>query len=107
MIQPKIQTVYVPTNKSSNLKVGTIEREFYEEFILIDTVESQELITFTPQEFETFKREFGIELLEKAADNAYVDNNHQQGCSWDSDDFEVNKESITSVLDDYLLNNKL
>lgn len=68
MIQPKIQTVYVSTYKSSNLKVGTIEREWYEEFNLIATVESQELITFTPEEFEQFKREFGKNTLKELFD---------------------------------------
>ena len=61
MIQPKIQTVYVPTNKSSNLKVGTIEREWYKEFNLIATVESQELITFTPEEWKNFLQMYTIE----------------------------------------------
>ena len=125
MIQPKIQTVYVSTYKSSNLKVGTVERQFYEEFILIDTVESQELITFTPEEFETFKREFGKDLLEKAADNALVESFNHDDYSYGTTDSQyiepnensdyfnfggnvrVNKESITSVLDDYLKDNKI
>lgn len=33
--------------------------------------------------------------LIKAAENAYVDNNHIQGQCFDSDDFVVNKSSIT------------
>jgi hypothetical protein len=95
MIQPKIEKVY------KNIK---------EEFVLDfdpTAIEEHEGYFFTPEEFEQFKREFGKELLEKAANSAYIDNNHQQGSCWDSDDFEVNKESITSVLDDYLLNNKV
>jgi len=35
--------------------------------------------------------------LKAAAEKAYIDNNHQQGCSFDSDDFEVNKESILNA----------
>ena len=98
MIQPKIQEVLTHEQPNDNYVIVHLEES---------KLYLQKACTFTPEEFETFKREFGKELLEKAADNAYVDNNHQQGCSWDSDDFEVNKESIKSVLDDYLLNNKI
>jgi hypothetical protein len=98
MIQPKIQEVLTHEQPNDNYVIVHLEES---------KLYLQKACTFTPEEFETFKREFGKELLEKAADNAYVDNNHQQGCSWDSDDFEVNKESITSVLDEYLLNNKI
>jgi hypothetical protein len=98
MIQPKIQEVLTHEQPNDNYVIVHLEES---------KLYLQKACTFTPEEFETFKREFGKELLEKAADNAYVDNNHQQGCSWDSDDFEVNKESIKSVLDEYLLNNKI
>jgi hypothetical protein len=107
MIQPKIQEVYIEfTDSLFNEEYNGLTLSNSDGKYIQDLVEMN-CYCFTPEEFETFKREFGKELLEKAADNAYVDNNHQQGCSWDSDDFEVNKESITSVLDEYLLNNKI
>ena len=42
--------------------------------------------------------EFAKELLELAAENAFVDNNHEQGCCISSDDFEVNKQSILNII---------
>jgi hypothetical protein len=94
MIQPKIQTTFIPVNPGDITK--------YPKCTLADIrgedqfLSEQELITFTPEEFETFKREFGSKLLEKAADNAktnYFD--------------VIIRESITSVLDDYLKDNKI
>jgi DNA helicase HerA-like ATPase len=129
MIQPKIQTIYIPVNPGDITK--------YPKCTLADIrgkdqfLSEQKLITFTPEEFETFKREFGKELLEKAAENAklhksyflkaedpefyykYEDDEDSyihrdtNGTILGLDTLEVNKESITSVLDNYLLNNKL
>lgn len=88
MIQPKIQEVYAYNG------VHTIRQKGF---------------FFSPSEFETFKREFGKELLEKAAENAYLCN----GQIWNKPaqmyipSIEIDKESITSVLDDYLKDNKI
>jgi hypothetical protein len=100
MIQPKIQEVYVPTD---NYTLYTVKVDFGFDVV----VDKKELITFTPEEFEQFKREFGKELLEKAADNANILT--QDECPTKSiQDFTwIDKESITSTLDDYLLNNKI
>ena len=124
MIQPKIQEVYVPTD---NYTLYTVKVDFGFDVV----VDKKELITFTPEEFEQFKREFGKELLEKAADNAkllqfyflkcedpdlyykYEDEENSYihrdtyGIILGLDTVEVDKESITSTLDDYLLNNKI
>jgi hypothetical protein len=117
MIQPKIQEVLTHEQPNDN-------------YVIVHLGESklylQKACTFTPEEFETFKREFGKELLEKAADNAKMKVQPSEMEEWeivpdeitreDVDDEEsgcedffitINKESITSVLDDYLLNNKI
>jgi hypothetical protein len=92
MIQPKIQEVYREIDIFSKTQMeDCVELSGY--------FKEESLITFTSEEFETFKREFGKELLEKAADNAETD------CEFES--HTVNKESITSVLDDYLKENKI
>jgi hypothetical protein len=76
-------------------------------------LKEQQKITFTPEEFEAFKREFGGKLLEKAAENAKLGYDR---VLWDDpkegDDAymnipKVDKESIINTLDDYLLNNKI
>jgi hypothetical protein len=54
---------------------------------------------FLIKQLEDNQREFGKELLEKAADNAETD------CEYES--HTVDKESITSVLDDFLKENKI
>jgi len=119
MIQPKIEKVY---------------KDIKEQFLLDfdpTAIEEHEGYFFTPEEFEQFKREFGKELLEKAANNAkllkfyvlkaedpefYYKNEDDEdsyihrdtnGTILGLDTVEVNKESIISVLDEYLLNNKL
>ena len=76
----------------------------------------QQGIFFTPEEFEAFKREFGKELLEKAAENAktkdvgeMVYNYFNEGNDdpyWESK-LVVNKKTITDILDDFLKENKL
>ena len=90
MIQPKIQEVLTHEQPNDNYVIVHLEES---------KLYLQKACTFTPEEFETFKREFGKELLEKAADNAETD------CEYES--HTVDKESITSVLDEYLLNNKI
>lgn len=119
MIQPKIQEVYIPTEEYT---LYTVKVDFGFDVV----VDKKELITFTPEEFETFKREFGKELLEKAADNAKMRVQPSEMEEWeivpdeitreDVDDEEsgcedfsitIKKESITSVLDDYLKENKI
>jgi hypothetical protein len=54
------------------------------------------------KQLEENQREFGKELLEKAADNAKL-----LPFNGDYDVHEIDKYSITSVLDDYLLKNKI
>jgi hypothetical protein len=105
MIQPKIQTVYLPTSDNTDLVVGTIDKyDYYKSFQKERNVEEVQLITFTPEEFEQFKREFGGKLLEKAADNVDVDIDEFGNITGYDDKM---KKSILNTLDDYLLNNKL
>jgi hypothetical protein len=94
MIQPKIQQVYIAVNKKTNMILTDDSWNNY-----IEDLEQKTLVTFTSEEFETFKREFGGKLLEQAADNAETD------CEFES--HTVDKESITSVLDDFLKENKI
>ncbi len=100
MIQPKIQEVYTEVDIFSKTQIeDCVELSGY--------FKEESLITFKPEEFEQFKREFGKELLEKAADNAkavYFFNNYNEATT---EGVEVNKESITGVLDEFLENNKI
>ena len=100
MIQPKIQEVYTEVDIFSKIKTeDCVELSGY--------FKEESLITFTPEEFEAFKKEFGGKLLEKAAENAKI---YDDGMYWEGEwicNYQPNKESITSVLDDYLLNNKI
>lgn len=107
MIQPKIQKVYLPV-KSDELSICVLDKNGEWKYQDIDVIK-KELITFTPEEFEQFKREFGKELLEKAAENVYL----QNGKIWNEfsemyiPSMEINKKSITGVLDEFLKNNKI
>lgn len=130
MIQPKIQEVYIPTlvtednipkeevfTKGKWDGFGNVKKRTYADGYSTYNKNSgglvggtthflkpQQLITFTPEEFETFKREFGKELLEKAADNVKIIDVYSYIKGYEK---SIDKESITSVLDDYLLNNKI
>jgi len=117
MIQPKIQEVVLPIREvlDSNI-INYIEKRFTEvvpkDYIIRELkkdFEPTKLVTFTPEEFETFKREFGKELLEKAAENAKTKSIENYISKYDNYEYHdvVDKKSITSVLNDYLLNNKI
>jgi len=94
MIQPKIQEVYIGTNKETDFY---LVKHTWKKDTALFNLKEQKLITFTPEEFETFKREFGKELLELAADNAKL-----LPFNGDYDVHETDKSSITSVLDEFL-----
>lgn len=115
MIQPKIQEVYVTTTIVH--KLGHDYLGYAKKIVFPET-----LITFTPEEFEQFKREFGKELLEKAAENAKLESREYKpyrGEILKTEDMGqevnleeriylgINKESITGVLDKFLENNKI
>ena len=76
MIQPKIQEVILPIKEvlDSNI-INYIEKRFSriapKDYIVKELkkdFETTKLVTFTPQEFETFKREWALEVLNKAKD---------------------------------------
>jgi len=103
MIQPKIQQVYTEVDIFSKTQM-----EDCVDVELSGYFKEEKLVTFTPEEFEQFKREFGKELLEKAAENAKLGYDR---VLWDDpkegDDAymnipKVDKESIINTLDDYL-----
>jgi hypothetical protein len=50
-----------------------------------------------PKDLVEFAKLHVEQALKEASENAFVDNNYQQGSVWDSDDFEVNKESILNA----------
>jgi hypothetical protein len=61
MIQPKIQEVYVPAtviDKLGHDYLGYARKMVFPEI----------LVTFTPEEFEQFKREFGKDTLKELFD---------------------------------------
>ena len=64
---------------------------------------------FLIKQLEDNQREFGKELLEKAADSVYLQNGKiwNEGSQMYIPSVEINKESITSVLDDYLKETKI
>ena len=111
MIQPKIQEVADKRHKEYSAYLNTLERNEIGGVISYLPKENwllKNYITFTPQEFEDYKREFGKELLEKAAENAEIDDIPYTSCmECGNSDNRVNRESITSVLDDYLKDNKI
>ena len=112
MIQPKIQTVYLPLSANTALMVGTIDKyDDYKSFQKERNVEEVKLITFTLEEFKQFKREFGKELLELATENISIKCLNQDvtesNCCSECEYHIVNKESITDILDEFLLNNKI
>jgi len=117
MIQPKIQEVWFPPI-DDNLDLKYLMYNIYDPRIL----HLERRVTFTPEEFEQFKREFAKELLEKAADNAKLESREYKpykGEILKTEDMGqeinleertylgINKESILNTLDDYLLNNKV
>ncbi len=106
MIQPKIQEIFIPTSKDTGIVVR-------ENGTFIVAVERKSLITFIPEEFETFKREFGKELLKKAAGNANMfsmdDYTHEtvKNINCEKGFYQIDKQSITKTLDSYLEQNKI
>jgi hypothetical protein len=126
MIQPKIQEVWISINPENELPkendyynvkydyTNSIKTLFFKDNEFSGAtapikywLNPEKLITFTPEEFETFKREFGKELLELAADKAKAAWVSTWNCEPRGIQPQVDKESITSTLDDYLLNNKI
>jgi hypothetical protein len=67
MIQPKIQEVYFPI-EDINSDDFTPHILCHESGEYIQNLERQNLITFTPEEFEQFKREFGKNTLKELFD---------------------------------------
>jgi len=125
MIQPKIQEVYNSINNlekraKHNAFEFSIDYKPWEENLCYKKYAEygyekgyikgfedfkKENITFKPEKFEQFKREFGKELLEKAAENARAEHVYCYGQQ--TGEIEIDKESILNTLDDYLLNNKI
>ena len=79
------QTVYLPVKVEYGLKTELIQEEGY---------------FFTPEQLNEYTANVIKQALESAAEKAYIDNNHTQGCAMESDDFEVNKESITNTFEE-------
>lgn len=66
MNKPEIKTVYVPVNGSSTLFV-------VEEGRISDSVEEQQLLTFTLEEYNKHIQEVIDDALNTAAEKAYVE----------------------------------
>lgn len=82
----KIKTVYVPVKGSSTLFV-------VEEGRISDSVEEQQLITFTPEEYNKHIQEVINDALKTAAENADI--TYTQEKTFDFT--EVDKESIINT----------
>lgn len=96
MIQPKIQTIFIPSEMS----------QVIDDLIITPNgtkLSGKKRYVFTPEEFEAFKREFGKGLLKKAADNARLKN-----IDLSTDILTiVDKENITETLEPFLEQHKL
>lgn len=103
MIQPKIQIVLIPVESS---EFSICSKNDYGEWKYqdIDVIE-KELITFTPKDFEQFKREFGKELLEKVCDSYSVEIFNE--ANGEVENYPIDFKSVISVLNEFLENNKL
>lgn len=66
-----------------------IENKLEEMMLLDDHLDYDSLIQLGKNVFN-----FALEL---AAENAYISNNHQHGTAWDSEDFEIDKQSILDL----------
>lgn len=89
MSKPEIKTVYVPVNGSSTLFV-------VEEGRISDSVEEQQLITFTPEKYNKHIQEVINDALKTAAENADI--TYTQEKTFDFT--EVDKESIINTFDE-------
>ena len=94
MSKIKKKTVYIPTSNTSNIKVGTVKKDYYEEFDLIATVEETEVFVFTTEELKKLLEDYtnriikGVELITCDSDG--------------SDTCDLDEESITSQLPAFL-----
>lgn len=97
MNKPEIKTVYVPVNGSSTLFV-------VEEGRISDSVEEQQLITFTPEEYNKHIQKVIDDALNTAAKEVTL--KEYDEIDWDinwmisdskGQDFILNKESITNT----------
>lgn len=88
MSKPEIKTVYVPVNGSSTLFV-------VEEGRISDSVEEQQLITFTPEEYNKHIQKVIEDALKTAAENADI--TYTQEKTFDFT--EVDKESIINTFE--------
>lgn len=68
-------------------------------------LKQQQGIFFTPEEFETFKREFGKELLERVTKICSCKIYNES--SEDIETYPIEMEEILPALDEHLLNNKI
>lgn len=106
MIQPKIQEVYFPV-KSDELSICALDKNGEWKYQDIDVIK-KELITFTPQEFEEYKREFGSKLLEKVIGNIeYEDIPYTNCMECGNSETIVVKNSILQILEPFLNENKI
>lgn len=100
MIQPKIQTVYTEIDIFSKTQM-----EDCVDLELSGYFKEESLVTFTPQEFEDYKREFGKELLNEVSKNCscwiYNEANGEE------ETYPIDLEEILPALDDYLKENKI
>jgi hypothetical protein len=94
MSRIKKKKVYIPTSDTSNIKVGTVKKDFYKEFDLIEAVEETEVFVFTIEELKKLLEDYtnriikGVELITCDSDG--------------SDTCDLDEESITSQLTVFL-----
>lgn len=108
MIQPKIQEIEDIRYKEYLAYLNGLERNKDGGVISYLPKENwllQNYITFTPEEFEQFKREFGKELLNEVSKNCscWIYNE----ANGENETYPIDLEEILPALDDYLLNNKI
>jgi len=95
MNKPELKTVYIPVNEYKDYTVSYKMEEG-----ACDYVNKQQLITFTPEEYNNHIKDIIKETLDNAADNAIAEPFFMEGeIAYMSDRSPVNKESITNTLE--------
>ena len=98
MNKPELKTVYIPTSDSNvELQVGKIDKkDYYKSFEKERDVKEQQLITFTPEEYNQHIKDIIKETLDNAVDKADITYTKEKTFDFT----EVDKESISNTFED-------
>ena len=107
----KLQTIYIPTSDDNNLLVGSIDKhDYYKSFTKERNVKEIEAFVFTPEELKKLLEDYTDRITENV-DTMLVDNISNTRTEYRTGqdtphgydlEIEVDKESITSQLPEFL-----